>query len=262
MHETAEADKRGLGKVKETGAGVWYIYGTVIFVAAWQLCAAWIALPIIPYPAAVLENLISIFMGKIFIHSFYSMWRILAGVFMAIILGIPLGLCMGYFARWDRYLSPIVYLTYPVPKIALLPVFMLLFGLGEPAKVLMIFLIIVFQVVIAVRDGVKSIPKETYYPLYSLGAGFIDILRNVLIPASMPKFLTSLRVAMATAISVLFFTETFGTNYGMGYFIMDAWMRVNYLEMYSGIAVLSNIGLILFGFIDYLERKMCSWQYK
>lgn len=78
----------------------------------------------------------------------------------------------------------------------------------------------------------------------------------------MPKFLTSLRVAMATAVSVLFFTETFGTTYGMGYFIMDAWMRVNYLEMYSGIAVLSNIGLILFSTIDYIERKTCSWQYK
>ncbi|QJW48718.1 ABC transporter permease subunit [bacterium BFN5] len=143
-----------------------------------------------------------------------------------------------------------------------LGVFMLLFGLGESSKILMIFLIIVFQVIIAVRDGVKGIPKETYYPLYSLGAGFKDICRDILIPASMPKFLTSLRVAMATAVSVLFFTETFGTTYGMGYFIMDAWMRVNYLEMYSGIAVLSNIGLILFGTIDYIERKTCSWQYK
>ncbi|SDM81200.1 NitT/TauT family transport system permease protein [Dendrosporobacter quercicolus] len=248
--------------MKKIGTGVWYIYGTVIFVAAWQLCAAAIDLPVIPYPAAVWNNLISIFMTKIAIHSFYSLWRILAGVVLAVILGIPLGLCMGYFPNWDRYLSPIVYLTYPIPKIALLPVFMLLFGLGEAAKVLMLFLIIVFQVIIAVRDGVKSIPRETYYPLYSLGAGFMDVFLNVLIPASMPKFLTALRVAMATAISVLFFTETFGTNYGMGYFIMDAWMRVNYLEMYSGIAVLSNIGLILFGCIDYVERKMCSWQYK
>jgi NitT/TauT family transport system permease protein len=67
---------------------------------------------------------------------------------------------------------------------------------------------------------------------------------------------------MATAISVLFFTETFGTQYGMGYFIMDAWMRVNYLEMYSGIVVLSVIGLVLFISIDFVERHMCSWQSK
>lgn len=248
--------------MKEKGAGVWYIYGMLIFLTLWQAVASWLQLPIIPAPGIVLVNLFHVFLSQIAVHGLYSIWRIVAGVLLAVIVGIPLGLCMGYFPKGDRLLSPLVYLTYPVPKIALLPVVMLLFGLDEFSKILMIFLIVVFQVIVAVRDGVKAIPKETYYPLYSLGAGFLDIFREILIPASMPKFLTALRVAMATAVSVLFFTETFGTQYGMGYFIMDAWLRVNYLEMYSGIVVLSTIGLILFGIIDYLERKLCGWQYK
>ncbi|TWH45580.1 ABC transporter permease [Sporomusa sp. KB1] len=248
--------------MKEKGAGVWYLYGMLIFLILWQAVASWLQLPIIPSPGIVLVNLLHIFLPQIAVHGLYSLWRIVAGVLLAVIVGIPLGLCMGYFSKWDRLLSPLVYLTYPIPKIALLPVVMLLLGLGEVAKILMIFLIVVFQVIVAVRDGVKGIPKETYYPLYSLGAGFGDIFRDILIPASLPKFLTALRVAMATAVSVLFFTETFGTQYGMGYFIMDAWLRVNYLEMYSGIVVLSTIGLILFGTIDYLERKLCGWQYK
>jgi len=243
-------------------AGAWYVVSILIVVALWHFAASWMNLPIIQPPWAVIVNLYHIFPSEIAIHSFYSLWRIVAGVLLAVIVGIPMGYCMGYFEKCDTILSPIVYLTYPIPKISLLPVIMLLFGLGELSKILMIFMIIVFQVIIAVRDGVKSIPKETYYPLYSLGAGVIDIFREILIPASLPNFLTSLRVAMATAISVLFFTETFGTQYGMGYFIMDAWMRVNYLEMYSGIVVLSCVGLILFGTIDYLERKMCYWQYK
>lgn len=245
--------------MNEKGTRLGYIYGMLSVLIGWQAAALLVDLPIIPAPALVLNNLLDIFTTKIAIHGFYSLWRIVAGVFMAIIIGIPLGLCMGYFSNWDKALSPVVYLTYPIPKIALLPVIMLLFGLGELSKVLMIFLIIVFQVIVAVRDGVKGIPKETYYPLYSLGAGVMDIFREILIPASLPKFLTSLRVAMATAISVLFFTETFGTQYGMGYFIMDAWMRVNYLEMYAGIVVLSIIGLILFGTIDYFEKKNCYW---
>ncbi|MBP2627959.1 MAG: ssuC 6 [Firmicutes bacterium] len=241
---------------------VWHAAGILIVLVLWHVTSIWVNLPIVQSPWLVIVNLCNIFASEIAIHSFYSLWRILAGVLLAVVVGIPIGYCMGYFEKCDTILSPIVYLTYPIPKIALLPVIMLLFGLGELSKILMIFLIIVFQVIIAVRDGVKSIPKETYYPLYSLGAGVIDIFREILIPASLPNFLTSLRVAMATAISVLFFTETFGTQYGMGYFIMDAWMRVNYLEMYSGIMVLSSIGLILFGTIDYLERKMCYWQYK
>ena len=248
--------------MKEYGAGVWHLYGLIIFLAGWQTAASWLQLPIIPAPGAVLVNAVHIFLPQIAEHSVYSLWRIVAGVLLAVMAGLPLGLLMGYFPKWDRLLSPLVYLTYPIPKIALLPVVMLLFGLGELSKILMIFLIVVFQVLVSVRDSVGGIPKETYYPLYSLGAGLGDIVREILIPASLPKFLTALRVAMATAISVLFFTETFGTQFGMGYFIMDAWLRVNYLEMYSGIVVLSLMGLILFGAIDYLERRWCGWQYK
>lgn len=248
--------------MNERGPGVWYLYGTIIFFVIWQIIASLVNLPIIPSPKAVMVNLTQIFVSQIAIHGFYSLWRIVAGVLLAIFVGIPLGLCMGYFSAWDKLFSPLVYLTYPIPKIALLPVVMLIFGLEEISKILMIFLIVVFQVIVAVRDGVKSIPKEAYFPMYSLGASYIDIFREILIPASMPKFLTSLRVAMATAVSVLFFTETFGTQYGMGYFIMDAWLRVNYLEMYSGIVALSSIGLTLFSTIDYMERKLCSWQYQ
>jgi NitT/TauT family transport system permease protein len=242
--------------------GIWYIYAALFLFGIWYIIAAVANVPIIPSPVKVGSNLFAIFLSKIALHAGYSLWRIVAGVFLSVLIGIPLGLFMGYFPKVDRALAPLVYLTYPIPKIALLPIIMLLLGLGEESKIVMIFLIIVFQVVVAVRDGVSGIPKETYYPLYSLGAGFQAIFKEILIPASLPKILTSLRVAMATAISVLFFTETFGTEYGMGYFIMDAWMRVNYIEMYSGIVVLSGIGLTLFGVIDYIERSWFHWQYK
>ncbi len=238
----------------------WYLCGVLALLLLWQAASVLAELPVVPRPIAVLANLGQIFAAKIAVHSLYSLGRIVAGALCAMAVGIPVGLGMGYFPRLDRALSPLVYLTYPIPKIALLPVVMLLAGLGETAKVIMIVMIIVFQVIIAVRDGVKSIPGEMYYPLYSLGACFGAILREILIPASLPRFLSALRIAMATAVSVLFFTETFGTEYGMGYFIMDAWLRVNYLEMYSGIVVLSVLGLILFAAIDWLERRLCRWQ--
>ncbi|KXG77874.1 ABC transporter permease [Thermotalea metallivorans] len=238
---------------------VQYVHGMVVLFVLWYGISALAELPVIPSPLAVMSNLVQIFYGKMMVHGFYSLWRIFAGVFLSTVFGMPIGLCMGYFERWDRILSPIVYLIYPIPKIALLPMIMLLFGLGDLSKIVIMILIIIFQVIVAIRDGVKSIPKEAYDPLYSLGAGYMDIFKEIIIPASLPKLLTSLRIAMATAISVLFFTETFGTQYGMGYFIMDAWMRVNYLEMYSGIVVLSIIGLALFIAIDILEERLCRW---
>ncbi|MDD3115278.1 MAG: ABC transporter permease [Anaerovibrio sp.] len=241
---------------------MWYLSAAAFLAAVWAAAAEIVALPIIPSPLLVAENLTEIFMDYIAVHSIYSLWRIGAGLFLAVAVGLPVGVLMGYFPKCDRFLSPLVYLTYPIPKIALLPILMLLFGVGESSKITMIFLIIVFQVVVAVRDGIRSIPKETLYPLYSLGASFRDIFFEVLWPASLPKFITAVRVALATAISVLFFTETFGTKYGMGYFIMDAWLRVNYLEMYSGIVVLSLIGLVLFTTIDLIDQHACRWQYK
>lgn len=241
---------------------LWYLLAAVVLTIIWFVVSQLVDLPIIPSPVLVVENLADIFMKYIAIHSLYSLWRIGAGLLLAVAVGLPLGVIMGYFPQTDRFLAPVVYLTYPIPKIALLPILMLLFGVGELSKVFMIFLIIVFQVVVAVRDGIRAIPNETYYPLYSLGASFKEIFFEVLWPASLPKFITAIRVALATAISVLFFTETFGTQYGMGYFIMDAWLRVNYLEMYSGIVVLSLLGLILFTTIDLIERNACHWQYK
>ena len=230
--------------------------------ALWQI-VAWAAdFPVIPPPSGVLERLADIFASDIAIHAAYSLWRITGGLALSVLVGFPAGVAMGYFPKVDRYLAPIVYLTYPIPKIALLPILMLLSGLGELPKVGMIFLIIVFQVMVAVRDGIHEIPGEIFEPLVSLGASLPDLFREVLWPASLPKFLTAVRVAMATAISVLFFTETFGTQYGVGYFIMDAWMRVNYLDMYAGILVLSGMGLMLFGIIDAVERCACRWMGK
>ena len=236
-----------------------YLMAALFLCLAWSLVAHIMALPIVPDPLRVFSRLGLVFSSSIAMHGAYSLFRIGAGLLLAVAVGYPLGVIMGYSRRADCFLSPLVYLTYPVPKIALLPILMLLAGIGEWSKILMIFLIIVFQVVIAVRDAIRAIPIETYFPLYSLGASFGQIFYHVIFPASLPKFSTAVRVAMATAVSVLFFTETFGTQYGMGYYIMDAWLRINYLDMYAGIVTLSAIGLVLFGAIDLFERLACRW---
>lgn len=239
-----------------------YPAAAAVLFGVWWLLAAILRLPIVPSPADVALCLQQIFFSSIAVHALYSLVRIAFGLALAVAVGYPLGIFMGYVPRFERILSPFVYLLYPVPKIALLPILMLLAGIGEISKMTMIFLIIVFQVVIAVRDAVRAIPRETYFPLFSLGASPFAVFQHVLWPASLPKFITAVRVAMATAISVLFFTETFGAQYGLGYFIMDAWLRVNYLEMYAGIVVLSILGLLLFSMLDFLENRACRWQYK
>ena len=236
-----------------------FAFSIFLCLILWAVTAQILQMPVIPSPEQVILRLVQKFPDTIAVHAGYSLLRIVLGLVVAVAVGYPVGVLMGYFPRVNRLLAPILYLTYPVPKIALLPVVMLLFGVGETSKMLLVFLIIVFQVVVAVRDAVAAIPPETYAPLRVLGATFAQIVRHIIVPASLPKFITAVRVAMATAISVLFFTETFGTQYGIGYYIMDAWLRVNYLDMYAGITVLSTMGLVLFILLDWAERRLCAW---
>lgn len=243
---------------KEKWLGSLYGFGLVIIL--WQVIAWLLKIPIIPSPGAVFMNILKIFAQQMEVHMFYSLVRILVGIIIAVVLGVALGFTMGYSSRADKIFSPLVYFTYPVPKIALLPIVMLLFGLGEASKLIMIVLIIVFQIIITARDAVKNIPQEIFRSLQSLGASRWQLFSEIIIPASLPEILTAARLALGTAVSILFFTETFGTEYGMGYFIMDAWMRVNYLDMYAGIVMLSFMGFCLFIILDMAEHYLCSWR--
>jgi NitT/TauT family transport system permease protein len=194
-------------------------------------------------------------------HIAASTIRVLEGVFISLLIAVPVGLLLATYPRVNKICSPLVYFSYPVPKLALLPVVMLLMGIGENAKITMIVLILVFQLIVAIRDAALHIPREDYHVLISLGAGRKQIGRWVTLPAILPEILTSIRVAIGTAVSVLFFTETFGTDKGMGFFIVDSWMRLAYTEMTAGIVILSLMGFLLFFAIDLLEKKICKWKH-
>jgi NitT/TauT family transport system permease protein len=237
-----------------------YLYSFIVITIIWYMTYLALKIPIVPSPVVIYIKIFQIFKESIAIHALYSMGRVFIGVLVSLLLGVLLGYLMGYYKTINKLLSPLVYFTYPVPKMALLPIVMLLFGLGEVSKIIMLVLIVIFQIIIAARDAVKDIPMEAYHSLYSLGASRLQIFKEIVIPASFAEVLTSTRLALGTAVSILFFTETYGTEYGMGYYIMDCWMRVNYTEMYAGIVVLSIIGVLIFIFIDIMESYLCSWR--
>jgi len=237
-----------------------FLFGFISIILLWYMVSLLINKPILPSPIRVLANVHSLATQEIYIHLGYSLIRIFAGIAISVFIGLLLGVLMGQSKRWNKILNPIIYFTYSIPKISLLPAVMLIFGLKESSKIIMIVLIIVFQIIIAVRDSVKDIPKETYYILRCLGANKWREFKEITLPAALSSILSSIRIALGTAISILFFTEIYGTEYGMGYYIMDAWMRINYLDMYSGIIVLSLLGFILFLLIDLIEMTFLRWR--
>ena len=228
----------------------------VIWYAAYMLMSH----PILPSPVAVYNAMFHLGIQAVVLNVGYSLVRIFAGVALALLLGMLVGLLMGRSQTWNKLLDPVVYLTYPIPKIALLPVVMLFFGLGEFSKILMIMLILLFQIIISVRDGVKAIPESTYDVLTSIGASGTQKFWHVTMPGACSVILSTIRISLGTAISVLFFTEIYGTDHGMGFFIMDAWLRLDYAEMYAGIMLFSLVGFLLFLLVDYLDYKFMKWR--
>ena len=217
--------------------------GISIGCVIWQLMSWIIAKRIFPAPLDVFLHLLSqwsIVMG----HSLLSLYRLTAGMLLAVGLGMPLGILLGYFKKLSDMVSPIVYFLAPIPKIALLPLIMLFFGIGDGSKIFIIFIIMIFQVVVAVYDAVQQIPKDYFLSFYTIKASHRAILWHIVIPGALPGVFTAIRLGLATSLSVLFFAETFGTTWGLGFYIMDMWMRLNYAGMYSGIIVLGSIGLI------------------
>lgn len=239
-----------------------FLYGLVIFHLLWFIAALIMKQKALPSPLEVYPVLKNVFAHGMGTHLLASVIRIVEGLLISLLLGLPIGLWMSGSPKINKLLSPLLYLTYPIPKLALLPIVFLLLGIGETAKITMIVLIIIFQIIISTRDAGINIPHENYHVLSSLGANKWKKLRWITLPAIVPDLLTAIRISTGTAISVLFFTETYGTNKGMGFYIVDSWMRISYVEMYAGILVLSFLGFLVFLLIDTLEEQCCRWKTK
>lgn len=214
---------------------------------------------VIPNPFFVYKNFGNIVTDKIIIHILYSLRRIGVGLALSLAIGIPIGILMAYSKKANRILYPLIYFSYPIPKTALLPIAMLVWGMRDGSKIIIMFLVIVFQVIVSVRDSVQNIDPRMYQVIRSTGANGRQIIWHVTLPAILPQLLTSVRVSLGAAVSILFFVEAYGTNYGMGYYILDAWSRINYIDMYIGIIVISIIGFTLFVSIDLISNKLCVW---
>jgi NitT/TauT family transport system permease protein len=235
-------------------------YALLLIILVWYILYFTVDSAIITSPAAVIRVFFLNLSGEIIPHLLMSSYRIFVAVTISLILGVSIGLITGMHAKIDRLLAPLIYLLYPIPKIAFLPVFMLLFGLGDLSKIILLTVIVIFQIIVTTRDGVHSIDSKYFASARSLGMDRLDIYRHLVLPAVLPGILTALRITIGSSIAVLFFAENFAVEYGIGYYIMNSWSMVNYLKMYSGIIAVSLLGYLLFKGIDLLEQRLCSWQ--
>jgi len=236
-----------------------YIISVTAIFLIWWIIAILIDNPGLPPPLIALKSLIHNWWPALFRHFVISLYRVAISLFLAIIIAVPLGLWAGQNPAFDSFLTPFIYLLYPIPKVALLPVALVIMGISEASKILIIFLVIVNQIVITTRDASRKIPEQLILSVSSISAGRINLYRHVVLPACLPSIFTSVRISLGSAISVLFLSETIAGNSGLGYFILDGLFRADYGAMFAGIIAMAVMGLILYTLLDLLEYIFCPW---
>jgi len=234
---------------------------SLLALLVWQIIAMLVQRDILPTPIRVAQALVENF-GEISRHFVASALRVIVSVIIAVALAVPAGLGMGQIQFLNRIFSPIVAIVYPIPKIVFLPIILLFFGATDVAKILTIVLILFFQILVPVRDDAAGLRPELLNSVKSLGAGRRALFRFVYLPASLPAVLTSLRLSVGTAIAVLYITETTATLLGLGYYIFYTSSTLfDYAATYAGAVAMGILGLVLYFFIDWLERRLCPWKF-
>jgi len=238
------------------------LLATIALFAVWQVAAILVNLPILPAPLKVLEVFFRELHKDMLIHFAVSLWRVTVGMALSVLVAAPVGLAIGGSKRLNRFFSPFIYLLYPVPKVVLVPVVILFLGIGDVAKIAILFLILFFQILVLVRDQASGIAPQLIQSLRSLGAGRRALFRFVYLPASLPAILTALRQSIGTAVAVLYITELSATKYGLGYYIYyEGSTLLDYPAMYAGVIAMSLLGLGLYFSVDWMERKWCKWKF-
>lgn len=228
----------------------------------WHLLSVLVSKPILPPPLQVLEVFVRSLPSELGRHAAASLKRVAVSIFLAIFLASPLGILSGQIPSLNRVLSPFIYLLYPVPKVVFVPIIILFLGIGDLAKILMIFIILFFQILVLARDSALSLRPELILSVKSLGAKKRDLFLYVFIPATLPAIFTGIRQSIGTAIAVLYVAELFATRYGLGYFIYLAGSTLfDYALMYAGILAMGLLGFGLYFMTDLLERRVCRWRF-
>ena len=242
------------------------IVGPIVFVAllvAWEIGSrlGWISGLILPAPSAALAALEDLLRsGLLFKHLGASLQRLLLGWFLGTAVGLAFGLAAGLFSLARAGVVPLVSAIFPIPKIALLPLFIIWFGIGEASKVATIFFGVFFPTVIAVYGGIDNVDRGLIRMGQSFGLRWTSIVRKIVLPGALPAILSGFRITASIAIILLVAAEMIAAEFGVGAYILLAGNLMATDQLIAGVALLSLLGLTVGWLIGRLERVLLRWR--
>jgi ABC-type nitrate/sulfonate/bicarbonate transport system permease component len=242
------------------------VIGPLVFIGLiaiweWGSQSGWISALILPAPSeafAAFEELVR--SGNLWKHVSASVQRLVVGWVSGTILGLIVGVSIGLFSLARAGLVPLVSAIFPIPKIALLPLFIIWFGIGEGSKVATILFGTFFPTVISVYGGVDNVDRNLIRMGQSFGLSWISIVRKIIIPGALPAMLSGARISASIAIILLVAAEMIGAEFGIGAYILLAGSLMATDQLIAGVAMLSILGLTVAWLISQAERYFLKWR--
>ena len=250
-----------------------YALSVLALLGLWQLLSWLFQLTLDPRMARVLPGPLEALMvfpahwREIGNHLLGTAARLLVGLAISLLLAVPLGLVTGHEPALRRLLSPLIYTTYPIPKVVFWPILFVLLGVGsELSKISFVVLVVFFQLLVSARDAAANLPRD--YVLSALAAGLsrVQIYWHVVLPGALPAVFTGLRISLGLGIFAVYIAETAvrlgARRYaGLGSYINDSFGLFRFESVFAGILAIGLLGLALYGLIELLERWLCRWKY-
>jgi ABC-type nitrate/sulfonate/bicarbonate transport system permease component len=233
-----------------------------LLLAAWQIAASWqLVMPfLLPPPSAVLRWIADdVMSGALFKNTALTLYRTFSGFALAAIVGVAIGILMARVASVRWFFDPILSFGLPLPKVALLPVFMLWFGLFDASKILLVAFSACFQIVISTWHGTQGVERELIWSARALGATDREVLWNIVLPAASPQILTGLQIAMPICLIVVLITEMQMGGQGLGDSMLAAARYAKTAGVFAGIIEIGAVGLCVIKLMELVRRRLLVW---
>jgi len=194
--------------------------------------------------------------GQLEANTFISLERLFWGFLLGAVPALVIGLTMGLYRPVRTLVEPLILGTYPVPKSAILPLILLIFGLGEPSKIVMVAIGVFYPVVINTVSGVLQIPQIYLDVGHNFGASRWKMFTTIALPGALPFIMTGIKLGAGMGLILIAIAEMIGAQSGLGYMIWNAWQILSVNTMYVGLIMIAVLGFVLTLAINEIERLL------
>jgi len=237
------------------------ILAFMLIVWEWLIRSGAISPLFFPAPTAILRTLGRwLTSDEMFPHLGMTLFRVFLGFALGGLLGLIVGLIIGWSRRISVVVDPFIAATHPIPKIAILPLIMLVFGIGEISKLILIAIVAFFPMLINTAAGVRQINPVYFQVVESYGASPIRVFARIVIPGCLPLILTGVRLSLNISLLITIVVELVAAQRGLGTLIWSAWQTLRTEELYASLVIAAALGVSLNFLLQYVQKRMIPWE--